>query len=122
MPSPRTMPFFRWPLPALTILAALLAAAPACYGQSAPQPQTAPQVAPGPPITAQTAAGDPPARVGRLAQMTGTVSFHTAEADQWSPASLNYPVKSGGAPCRERECTYVSISVVAVSLKKNTKH
>src|SRR3546814_9090577 len=74
------------------ILAALLAAAPACYGQSAPQPQTAPQVAPGPPITAQTAAGDPPARVGRLAQMTGTVSFHTADADQWSPASLNYPV------------------------------
>ncbi|MFC3677540.1 DUF6600 domain-containing protein [Ferrovibrio xuzhouensis] len=97
MLNPRTIPFFRRPLPALTILAALLAAAPACYGQSAPQPQTAPQVAPGPPITAQTAAGDPPARVGRLAQMNGTVSFHTADADQWSPASLNYPVTSGNA-------------------------
>ena len=51
---------------------------------------------PPPPVgAAQQQAGDPPARVGRLARTSGTVSFHTAEADQWSPASINYPVTSG---------------------------
>src|SRR3546814_14613015 len=98
MPSPRTIPFFRRPLPALTILAALLAAAPACYGQSAPQPQTAPQVAPGPPITPQTAAGDPPARAGRLAQMPGPVFFHLPVADHWSPAPPPFPSTSATTP------------------------
>ena len=44
---------------------------------------------------AQYQGGDPPARVGRLARATGTVSFHTADADQWSPASPNYPITSG---------------------------
>ena len=39
----------------------------------------------------------PPGRVGRLARLTGTVSFHTADADHWSPATLNYPVTSGNA-------------------------
>lgn len=52
---------------------------------------------PGPPITAQTPAGDPPARVGRIAKMNGTVSFHTADEDQWGPAKLNYPLTSGNA-------------------------
>jgi hypothetical protein len=42
-------------------------------------------------------AGDPPARVGRLAQINGTVSFHTADEDHWEPATLNYPVTSGNA-------------------------
>jgi len=67
---------------------------------SAPVPAAKPAAgasAPGPPITAQTTAGDPPARVGRLARMDGTVSFHTADADHWSPATLNYPVTSGNA-------------------------
>lgn len=73
--------------------------------QGAPQAQTAaPQTQagdskawPGPPITAQTAANDPPARVGRIAKMTGTVSFHTADEDQWGPATLNYPLTAGNA-------------------------
>jgi hypothetical protein len=38
---------------------------------------------------------DPPGRVGRLSYMEGTVSFHTADQDQWSPATLNYPVVAG---------------------------
>lgn len=42
-------------------------------------------------------AGDPPARVGRLARLNGTVSFHTADQDQWSRAVLNYPVTSGNS-------------------------
>ncbi|MBB6251770.1 DUF6600 domain-containing protein [Nitrospirillum iridis] len=41
--------------------------------------------------------GDPPARVGRLARVRGTVSFHTADATQWDTAIPNYPLTSGNA-------------------------
>ena len=44
-----------------------------------------------------TAAADPPARVGRLAVVQGTVSQHGAGEDHWSPAVLNAPVSAGGA-------------------------
>ncbi len=40
---------------------------------------------------------NPPARVGRLAQVAGQVSFHTESEDQWQPAVLNYPVTAGNA-------------------------
>ena len=46
---------------------------------------------------AQEQPGDPPARVGRLAQISGTVSFHTSDQDQWGRASLNYPITSGNS-------------------------
>lgn len=42
-------------------------------------------------------AGDPPARVGRLAYLQGTVSFHDAEQDTWSPAAVNTPITTGDA-------------------------
>src|SRR5712692_2099467 len=38
---------------------------------------------------------DPPGRVGRLSYVDGVVSFHTADQNQWSPATLNYPVVAG---------------------------
>ncbi|MEA2780607.1 MAG: hypothetical protein QOK29_2151 [Rhodospirillaceae bacterium] len=41
--------------------------------------------------------GDPPGRVGRVAQVSGTVSFHTADENQWEPATPNYPVTSGNS-------------------------
>ncbi|MBV8653993.1 MAG: hypothetical protein JO255_21215, partial [Alphaproteobacteria bacterium] len=41
------------------------------------------------------ALADPPGRVGRLSEMTGVVSFHSGDADQWSPAVPNEPVTSG---------------------------
>jgi hypothetical protein len=47
--------------------------------------------------TAAAALADPPARVGRLSDIEGTVSFHTADQDQWSPATLNYPVTTGNS-------------------------
>src|SRR5689334_4512203 len=47
------------------------------------------------PAVAQTA--DPPARVGRLAAITGTVSYHLANADRWEAAALNLPLTSGAA-------------------------
>ncbi|MBV8165469.1 MAG: hypothetical protein JO021_01670, partial [Alphaproteobacteria bacterium] len=40
---------------------------------------------------------DPPTRVGRLSAIEGTVSFHTADQDQWSPAVINYPVTGGSS-------------------------
>jgi hypothetical protein len=40
---------------------------------------------------------DPPARVGRVASITGTVSFHDQGDTQWTAASVNYPVSSGNA-------------------------
>ncbi len=40
---------------------------------------------------------DPPALAGRVADMAGAVSFHTAGETQWSPATLNYPVSNGEA-------------------------
>jgi hypothetical protein len=46
---------------------------------------------------AQTSGGDPPALAGRLTDLHGTVSYHPAGADQWSPASQNFPVTSGNA-------------------------
>ena len=44
---------------------------------------------------AQTA--DPPGRVGRLAFVNGTVSFHDREETNWQPAAINYPMSSGNA-------------------------
>ncbi|WP_428485758.1 DUF6600 domain-containing protein [Rhodopila sp.] len=41
--------------------------------------------------------GDPPSRVGRIAGLTGTVSFRTTDDTQWNAASANYPVSSGDA-------------------------
>ena len=40
---------------------------------------------------------DPPARVGRIALIQGTVSFHPSPDDQWIPATLNYPVAQSTA-------------------------
>ena len=57
-----------------------------------------------PPALAQPAppSGRPPRRASRpetrrsaperLTQINGTVSFHTQDQDQWSPAAMNYPV------------------------------
>jgi hypothetical protein len=51
-----------------------------------------------PPGAAQSGnGGDPPALAGRLSDISGTVSYHAAGADQWSPATQNFPVTSGNA-------------------------
>lgn len=38
---------------------------------------------------------DPPDRVGRLNLISGTVSFHPASVEEWTPATLNYPLTIG---------------------------
>ena len=61
-------------------------------GQPAPPPL--PQ-----PYTSQTAPSqtDPPARVGRILRISGTMSVHNAFETDWSAASVNYPVSTGNA-------------------------
>ena len=38
---------------------------------------------------------DPPARIGRLNYLSGSVSFRPADLDDWSPAIINVPLKTG---------------------------
>lgn len=59
-----------------------------------PAPPPLPALGKGRPDLSQ---GDPPERVGRIAGMTGTVSFHNLGDTQWSAATPNYPVSSGNA-------------------------
>jgi len=42
-------------------------------------------------------ADDPPAQVGRIALIEGSVSMHSADEDHWDAATLNYPVTGGYA-------------------------
>src|SRR5690242_2793251 len=39
--------------------------------------------------------GDPPARVGRLNYISGPVSFRPGSVDDWTAATLNYPLTTG---------------------------
>src|ERR1700690_2736905 len=39
---------------------------------------------------------DPPTRVGRIAVVEGSVSFHPAPDDPWAPASINSPIAQAG--------------------------
>src|SRR6059036_3188055 len=65
----------------LTILLAL--AAPASRAQSDDPP------APG----AQS--DDPPSRVARLSYQSGSVAFRPGSVEEWSNATLNYPLTTG---------------------------
>ena len=40
-------------------------------------------------------AGDPPSRVARLNYLSGAVSFQPAGIEDWTPATLNYPMTTG---------------------------
>ena len=81
--------------------------------QGAPPPQTAP---------ADQQAGDPPDRVGRLAQVTGTVSFHAQDEDQWNPATPNYPVVQGNAFWTEPNArAVIEISASRIAMAPGTE-
>lgn len=47
------------------------------------------------PLALTQAHADPPARVGRLSFLSGSVSFRPGSLDDWSAAALNYPVTTG---------------------------
>jgi hypothetical protein len=55
------------------------------------------QPAPPPGAAAPESGADPSTLAGRLSDLSGTVSYHAAGADQWSPATQNFPVTSGNA-------------------------
>src|SRR5215469_16764645 len=38
---------------------------------------------------------DPPARIGRLNYLSGSVSFRPGDLDDWNPAIINVPLKTG---------------------------
>jgi hypothetical protein len=59
--------------------------------------QAAPPPPPATPRSANQTQGDPPVRVGRLALITGTVSFRGQGDTDWSAATRNYPVVAGNA-------------------------
>ena len=40
-------------------------------------------------------AGDPPSRVARLNYMNGSVSFRPGSVEEWTAATLNYPLTNG---------------------------
>jgi hypothetical protein len=46
-------------------------------------------------VPALAAAGDPPSRVARLSYQSGTVSFRPGTVEEWTAASLNYPLTTG---------------------------
>jgi len=46
-------------------------------------------------FTGPSAAQDPPDRVGRLSYMAGSVSFRPGDVDDWTTATVNYPLKGG---------------------------
>ena len=65
---------------------------------------------------------DPPARVGRLADIQGVVSFRAAGQDQWSAAALNYPVTSGDAVWTEPDArAVVEIGPAAIRMGGGTE-
>jgi hypothetical protein len=65
---------------------------------------------------------DPPARVGRLAVLQGTVSTHAAGETQWSPAVLNAPVTDGDAYWTEPSAlAEIEISASSVWMSESTE-
>jgi hypothetical protein len=71
---------------ALTAFAVLLGSTPQLRAQGAAQPTNDAPV---------PDAVDPPAVVGRVARVSGTVSYHGDGQTDWEPAGLNLPVTSG---------------------------
>ena len=76
--------------------------------------------------TAQTPApqdqGDPPARVGRLAYAQGTVSFHDAQDNNWTAASVNEALTTGDSVWTEPNArSEVSVAGTRVRLDQSTQ-
>ncbi len=81
-----------------TVAASVALATSNLVGSLPASAQTAPPPAPpGATPSATATTSDPPARVGWLSNLSGSVSFHSASQDQWVTATQNYPVASGDA-------------------------
>jgi hypothetical protein len=73
-------------------------------------------------IGTASAQSDPPGRVGRLAYINGTVSFHDEAQTQWAPAMVNTPLTSGDSLWTEPNArSEVSISGTRVRMDGATQ-
>jgi quercetin dioxygenase-like cupin family protein len=65
---------------------------------------------------------DPPARVGRLSFLDGTVSYSAAPGEKWETAALNYPLTAGNLLSTGQESrSEVQIGSAAVRLSADTE-
>lgn len=70
---------------------------------------------------ATAAWADPPARVGRLSYLNGAVSLKAANAVEWAPATLNYPLTSGNSLwASDHSRAEIKIGSTALRLDHNT--
>jgi hypothetical protein len=67
--------------------------------------QTPPPPSPSDAAPSAATTGDPPARVGWLSNLSGSVSFHSASQNQWVTATQNYPVATGDAVWTQPQAT-----------------
>lgn len=85
---------------ALAFLSGLLLTPLAGCGSSSPPPEPARRVEAADPQG--TPADDPPARVARLSQLSGSVSVRPASAEEWEPATANLALTSGDSLWTDR--------------------
>jgi Family of unknown function (DUF6600)/FecR protein len=65
---------------------------------------------------------DPPTRVGRLNLVSGTVSFHPGSIEDWSPATLNYPLTTGDYLWTDQDGeAEIHVGSTAIRLASNTE-
>ncbi len=73
-----------------------------------------------PPVLAQEAA--PPARVGQIAAITGSVSFNGAGSGGWAAASVNYPVSDGDSLyTQDNAQAAIALDASKITLAGNTE-
>ncbi len=65
---------------------------------------------------------DPPDRVGRINLLTGTVSFHPGSLEEWTPATLNYPLTTGDYLWTDQDGeAEIHVGSTAIRLASNTE-
>ena len=73
-------------------------------------------------VAPSTLDADPPARVGRLNYMTGSVSFRPAGSDEWAPAVPNRPLTTGDRLWTDNDSrAEVHVGSVAIRINSQTE-
>jgi hypothetical protein len=73
-------------------------------------------------ICGATAWADPPSQVGRLSFISGSVSFHPGSLDEWTLATLNYPLTAGDHLWTDTDSrAEVHVLTAAIRLNSNTE-
>jgi hypothetical protein len=64
----------------------------------------------------------PPARVGRVSLISGNLAFHAAGQTEWSAATVNYPVATGGSLWTDAEArAEIRIAPDTIDMASNTE-